>query len=274
MFKDVWSDAFLFDAEGDAGGGSSSAAEGSKDGDPNAGTSDTGKADDKDKVPFHEHPRWKEVHGDRTAIREVIGDMTPDQLATAMRDLREFYAVVNAPDADPEPKKDPVKPGSDEEKREELKKEAIVQLEALSPGITKSYGRIDAQFKALSRRADRATSDIMKEAKYDEKDRGWLSKTIIEILNEREELWDDYITGSVKDAVKGAWRVLQERLRVEKDTDKRAEKLRAAKTSQTLPRTHRGGGSADLAGGEPVKRPTNLKDAGKSALAKLEEAED
>lgn len=269
MFRDVWNTAFLFDTEEGAGGGPSPAADGSGGVDPNAGTGDKGKVDE---VPFHEHPRWQEVHGFNSAVKEVIGDMTPEQLSTAMRDLREFYAVMNEPE--PEPVKAAPAPGTDEAKRAELEKGAIQELEKLSPGITQAYKRVDAQFKALSRRADRVTTDIMKEAKYDEKDRPWLSKTFISILNEREELWDDYITGGVKESIRGAWKVLQERLHVEKDSDKRAEKLRAAKTSATLPRTLRGGGTADLMGGKEKEAPRNLKDAGKSAQAKLEAEED
>ncbi len=272
MFRDVWNTAFLFD-EGDAGGGSSPAAEGSGDGDPNAGTGEPGTVDDGKQPPFHEHPRWQEEHGYNKAIKEVVGDMTPEQLSQAMRDLREFYAVMNEPEPAKQP--EPAKPGTDEAKRAELEKGAIEELERLSPGITQSYKRVDAQFKALSRRADRATSDIIKENKYDEKDRGWLSKTIIEVLNEREELWDDYITGDVKSAVKGAWKVMQERLRVEKDKDTRADKLRAHKQSSQLPRTYRGGGaSPDLEGGKDIKPPATLKEAGKSAQAKLEAAEE
>lgn len=272
MYLDAKEYSFLMDADKGGSGASSTPADAAKGDAAPADQSASGKASDGKDVPFHEHPRWIEVLGDRNSIREVIGDMTPEDLKVAMRDLREFYRIVNEPDEAPVAKQEPPKPGTDEAKRAELRAGALKELEELSPGITQAYKRLDSQFQALGRRADKATTKVMKDNGYTEKDREWLSKSIIEVMNSKgnEDIWDLYITGAVDIAIAEAWDVISKKLRTKQDSDARADKLRAAKTTQSLPRTHRPGGSADTLTGKPAERPTNIKDAGKSALAKLE----
>jgi len=274
MLQDVWKTAFLFDAAG-AGGGGDGSSDGAGKGDEDAGTSEKGK--DPDVVPkgWEDHPRWQKFHGYHKDMTEVIGDLTPAELAAERRELLEYRAIL-AEEKVPE-KTEPDTP--DEKKRADLIERAKKDLAEVAPGLYETITMEANRFKALSRRADRETTKIMREYDYDPNDREerkWLSKTIVEIINSSEEIWDEYYTGSPNSAVRMAFEKLQTKLKLKTDRSDRADKLRKGKElTKRLPKRLPAGGTevTKEEDDSPKKvKGSYLKGAEENILKKLEAA--
>jgi hypothetical protein len=211
-------------------------------------------------------------------MTEVLGDLTPAEVAAERRELLEYRALIAEGEKEPE-KKAPETP--DEKTRADLIERAKKDLEEVAPGLYDTITNEANRFKALGRRADRETTKIMRENDFDPNDkeeRKWLSKTIVEIINSNEEIWDEYYTGSPNDAVRLAFEKLQTRLKLKTDRSDRADKLRKGKeiTKRLPKRLPEGGteiGKPTEEGPQKVKG-SYLKGAEENILKKLEAAGD
>jgi len=278
MLQDVWKTAFLFNTDGEGAGGSSDT--GGKGDEEVAGTGVEGKPEPEPALPkgWESHPRWQKFHGYHSDMTEVLGDLTPAEVAAERRELLEYRAILAEEAKEPEKKEPETEP---EKKRADLIERAKKDLAEVAPGLFDTITNEANRFKALGRRADRETTKIMREYGYDPNDkeeRKWLSKTIVEIINSNEEIWDLYYTGSPDEAVRMSFETLQSKLKLKSDRSDRADKLRKGKEiTKKLPKRLPSGGTEIGKGEEegPQKvKGSYLKGAEQNILKKLEAAGD
>ena len=116
------------------------------------------------KVPFHEHPRWKEVHGELKAFKAL--GATPEQILDLGREVQ-FYRELDARNKQDQ-RQEKREPTEEEQEQEAQLKAARTALERVAPEL-KELGQLK-QILAKIEKQDKERSESI-----DEQARGTLT---------------------------------------------------------------------------------------------------
>jgi len=238
-------------------------AEGTKDATPGA------QGDGKD-VPFHEHPRWKEVYG---AYQDYKKLGKADDIAARLREADELKTAVQdaIKTAEEDAKKTP-----DSKKSEADKKAARDVLRELLPEIDELQALKDGLQATWSRREHLAlveTKKVMREMDLDpsdDKELNGVAEVLSDIIKNDRDLWAEYEVDP-RAAVRGARDRLAKytaKSQSANDRSKAADRQAEREKTKTLPKAH-GAGGGEAGGSESTEPPKNLAEATKRAMARL-----
>lgn len=222
---------------------------------------ETPDADPESQVPFHEHPRWKQVHGELKSYKAL--GATPEQILELGRELQ-FYRELDA--RNKQSQRQESRPPTDEERQNEASmKAARAALEQVAPEI-KEVGHLkqiltmlghqaQQHRESLDTQAHSALAGLMSQVGLPTADEQVVSmaKRMVPIIQDDQRLLQLYFRDP-NAAVKQAWDAFT------KDIDLIASRRQGARLQQKgaslslLPRAQQGGGgSAPPRGEKPAQ---------------------
>lgn len=217
--------------------------------DTNAAGSEMSDEDQDGKVPFHEHPRWKAVHGELKSYKAL--GVTPEQILELGREVQ-HYRELNASNKE-EQRRESRPPTEDELETEAALKAARADLEKVAPEI-KEFADLKKVVKALEDHAKQGREEadaqametlatVMAQAGLpaDDGKVASMAKRVAPIIQDSRVLTKLYYRDPVA-AVTQAWEIFT------KDIELIASRRKSAKLEQkgaslsTLPKGQQGGG--------------------------------
>jgi len=234
---------------------------------------DTGEKESDEKLPFNEHPRWKQVYGENKKYKELG---TPDELKEKLSQLSKvdeyegYIAHLNEKIEKLETKRDEDDPKSDKQKQfEQLRKQARAELAKIAPeidNIARQQTEWDLYYASLERQAYKETASVLKAAGLESgtKDVSETAAVLADIIGADQDLYLEYRTNP-REAVREAWGRLTKRYSVERTV--KADIEREKKTLGTLPKPHTG--TAGTEHGIPKEPPKTLREAERRANMRL-----
>ena len=234
---------------------------------------ETGEKETDAKLPFNEHPRWKQVYGENKEYKELG---TPAELKEKLGKLSKvdeyesYIAHLNEKIEKLETKKDEDEPKSDKQKQfEQLRKQARAELAKIAPeidSIAKQQTEWDIYYASLERQAYKETAVVLEKAGLSagQKDVNETAAVLADIIGADQDLYLEYRTNP-REAVREAWGRLTKRYNVERGV--KADIERDKKNLEKLPKPHVGAGSSEL--GIPKEAPKTLKEAERRAKLRL-----
>lgn len=208
-------------------------------------------------VPFHEHPRWKQVHGELKTYKQL--GVTPEQILELGREVQ-FYRELDARNKQ-EQRQESRPPTDDERQHEASLKAARAALEQVAPEI-KEVGQLKqiltmlghqaAQHReSLDEQAHHALASVMAQSglQTDGEKVVSMARRMIPIIQDDPRLLQLYFRDP-NAAVTKAWDAFT------KDMDLIASRRQGARLQQKgvalslLPRAQQGGGGSAPARGE------------------------
>jgi hypothetical protein len=208
------------------------------------------------KGSLHKDRRWQEVYG---AYKEYRSLGSPEEIRETLDAARRLL----------EEQEQEKHKTDDQRKSDSLKKEAYQKLLEIAPGIKAAEEAAKAVTNyrsALDRRAFRETGKLMKENGFpiEEKDVADMARILTGIIQDDEELTDDYFSGNPGDAVRGAFGRFHTKFKQAAERSNKADVQRKKEKLNALPRTHRAGGSLGERGGKEPEM-TDIKDFHRAA---------
>jgi uncharacterized small protein (DUF1192 family) len=209
---------------------------------------DTGVEDD-DKVPFNEHPRWKQVYGENKEYKELG---TPAELKEKLSQVSKvdeyegYIAHLTEKIEKLEAKKDDDDPKTDKQRQfESLRKQARAELAKIAPEIDqiaagqRASNEWDTYYAALERQAYKETASVLKAAGLESgtKDVNETAAILADLIGSDRDLYLEYRTNP-REAVREAWGRLTKRYNVERGV--KADIERDKKALEKLPKPHVG----------------------------------
>lgn len=231
-----------------------------------AGGEKPGKTDE---VPFHDHPRWKEVYGQLKEFKEL--GLSPTDLKTRLQEGQELKAAFEEAArqaADEEGKK-----GGSEDEVKKVYKQAREELRKIFPEIdtiVEMRQEREVRNQRLERAALAETKKVLDSAGLETADKDVLAMTDIlaDIIKNDDDLLEAYYTNP-RDAVRGAFKAYTAKVEAYVKREAAASKQRDAETRRGLPKAHGGGGGLPGEGEKPAPEAKSLAEAEKRAIERL-----
>jgi hypothetical protein len=222
---------------------------------------------DPDKVPFSEHPRWKEVYGNLKEYKQYGSPREIEAKLNRAAELETAFAQAarEAAEAEAAAAKTP-----EDEKQEKIERQAQAQLRKLLPELEELENlkaANAARWNRLEQAAVGETRTLLKElGETDTKEEVLkMSDILADVIKNDPDLYAEYEINPRK-AVRGAFDAFAARFKSAGERTAAAKRQNDRESAAKLPKAHGGGGEG---GGGEVKPPTNLNEATKRAIERL-----
>jgi hypothetical protein len=218
----------------------------------------TPDGDPESQVPFHEHPRWKAVHGELKSFKAL--GVTPEQILELGREVQS-YREANVRDKQ-EQRKESRPPTEEEIETEAALKAARADLERVAPelkeieSLKKIVTTLENQAKQVREDADAqaistlATIMTQTGMSADDQKVASMAKRVAPIIQDSPQLTKLYYRDPVA-AVTQAWEIFTQDLELIASRRKGAKLEQKGASLSTLPKGQLGGGGGVPAKGQP-----------------------
>jgi hypothetical protein len=228
-------------------------------------------AQSEEKLPFSEHPRWKEVYG---SLKEYKALGKPEDIETKLNRAAELESIYQEAQRLAAQETAQASKTTDERAAEDIQRKARAELFKLLPELQELEALKSAQQARnvrLERAATAETRDILKEIDEELTDQsvGSMSEILADIIKHDETLLAEYETAPRK-VVRAAFDKFSKRFGGKSDRASTASKQKDRESAAKLPKAHgAGGGEESAGGGKAPGEIRTIKEASERAAARL-----
>ena len=226
--------------------------------------------DQSEKLPFSDHPRWKEVYG---SLKEYKSLGRPEDIETRLTRAAELESIYAEAQRLAAQEAVTASKTTDERAAEDVQKRARAELFKLLPELQELEALKSAQNARnvrLERAATAETKVLLKELDEDLTDQslGSMSEILADIIKHDEDLLAAYETDPRK-VVRAAFDKFSKRFAGKVDRVVSASKQKDRESAAKLPKAHGAGGGEESAGGGKTGEVRTIKEATVRAAARL-----
>ena len=222
-----------------------------------------------EKLPFNEHPRWKEVYG---AYSEYKKYGKPQDIEAQLNRAAELEAAFEEAARQAAAEADTASKTKAELADDEVMKQARKQIEKLLPELEQLREMQEAQQAQFARLEQAAVSETRKVLAEmgegtDRADILAMSDILADVIKHDPELYAEYGVNP-RQAVRGAFDKFAKRFGAKTELSEKAKTQKSRESAAKLPKVHGAGGDGggDSKGGDP---PKSLKEATERAVQRL-----
>ena len=214
-------------------------------------------------VPFHQHPRFRELVADRRQFKEQLeqwselGD-TPSAVKARLEKAQLLEKMLESDEQAPAAEQMP----KEERAKVEWARKEMLRIFPELAYIKPTVDALNLHYEALETEAHEATIETLKADGFDTanaKEVEGMERILVEIIQSDKRLLHKYNTGKPEKAVEGAYAKLRERFAPGADRAKRASTQADKQKLTTLPKTFKGPSRTDVGG--TAEAPRTLKEA-------------
>ena len=227
------------------------------------GRADGEQSEEYKDVPFHQHPRFRELVADRRQFKEQLEQWSElgDTPAAVKARLEKAQLLEKMLESDEQAPAAEQMPKEERAKVEWARKEMLRIFPELAY-IRPTVDALNLHYEALETEAHEATIETLKADGFDTanaKEVEGMERILVEIIQSDKRLLHKYNTGKPEKAVEGAYAKLRERFAPGADRAKRASTQADKQKLTTLPKTFKGPSRTDVGG--TTEAPRTLKEA-------------